>query len=400
MMSQTQTKTKNTQTHPNIQLGDRSLFPKLTHKIYLNHAAISPISILVENALQNTLQEYAQKGLDAFPTYMEQRIRLRQCISNFLHCKEHEIAFISNTSTGIIQIAQNLNWKQNDSILLLEGEFPTNITPWQQISRQHGVNIQWMKANDFRDIPKSLEILETFLKKGIRMIALSAVQFQTGLRLPVERIGKLCHQYNCLVFVDAIQCLGATPIDLQYVDFLSAGGHKWLMGLEGTGILYAKESTHTLLSPNTAGWLSHENGLQFLFEGSGHLRYDRPITKNIQFVEAGVYNAIGLVALEQSIFILQNIGIQNIFDHVNTYFDLIEAHLIQLGFASQRCHIGKSTILSLKAPSHIDNPQITSILSSKGVSCSYPDGFLRLAPHWCNSLNEIPELHEIFTEIV
>ena len=71
-----------------------------------------------------------------------------------------------------------------------------------------------------------------------------------------------------------------------------------------------KESTHSLLSPNTAGWLSHENGLQFLFEGSGHLRYDRPITKNIHFVEAGVYNAIGLVALEQSIRTLQKLGVK------------------------------------------------------------------------------------------
>ena len=163
---------------------------------------------MVEEAVQRTLKEYAEKGLDAFPTYMEQRIRLRQTIAHFVKSKEEKIGTISNTSTGIIQIAQNFNWKSTDSILLLEGEFPTNITPWQQIARQHGVQIQWMKANDFRDVSIGLDMLEKRLQNGIRMIAMSAVQFQTGLRLPVEDIGALCHQYNCLVFVDAIQCLG------------------------------------------------------------------------------------------------------------------------------------------------------------------------------------------------
>ena len=94
-----------------IEIGNRSLFPKLTHKIYLNHAAISPISILVEQAIQKLVEDYAQKGLGAFPIYLEQRIALRQKIARFLQCQEQEIAFVTNTSTGIIQIAQNFNWK-------------------------------------------------------------------------------------------------------------------------------------------------------------------------------------------------------------------------------------------------------------------------------------------------
>ena len=383
-----------------IEIGNRSLFPKLTHKIYLNHAAISPISILVEQAIQKILDDYAQKGLGAFPIYLEQRITLRQKIAHFLQCQEQEIAFVTNTSTGIIQIAQNFNWEGKDRILLLRGEFPTNITPWQQVARQNGLKLEWMNADDFRTPSTAFEKLESLLQKGLRMMAVSAVQFQTGFRLPVEDIGKLCHKYNCLLFVDAIQCVGATPIDLTNIDFLSAGGHKWLMSVEGSGILYAATHTHQFLSPNTAGWLSHENGLQFLFEGAGHLRYDRPLIQNIHFVEAGVYNAIGLVALEQSIDILQQLGVQNIFDHCNEYFDQIEPQLLEWGFASQRFKQGKSTILSLKAPSHIDTPQLTTILANKGVSCSYPDGFLRIAPHWCNPLQETQELLQSIEDIL
>ena len=383
-----------------VEIGNRSLFPKLTHKIYLNHAAISPISTPVEQAIQKILDDYAQKGLGAFPIYLEQRIALRQKIAHFLQCRKEEVAFVSNKSTGIIQIAQNFNWCSTDRILLLQGEFPTNITPWQQVARQNDLILEWMNADDFRKPSMAFEKLESLLKKGLRMMAVSAVQFQTGFRLPVEDIGKLCHQYNCLLFVDAIQCVGATPIDLTNIDFLSAGGHKWLMSVEGSGILYAAEHTHNLLSPNTAGWLSHENGLQFLFEGAGHLRYNRPLIQNIHFIEAGVYNAIGLVALEQSIGILHQLGIQNIFDHINLYFDQIENQLLEWGFASQRCTNGKSTILSLKAPAHIDTPQLTTILSEKGISSSYPDGFLRFAPHWCNPLEETQELLQIVEDLL
>ena len=99
-----------------IEIGNRSLFPKLTHKIYLNHAAISPISILVEQTILKLVEDYAQKGLGAFPIYLEQRITLRQKISYFLQCQEQEIAFVTNTSTGIIQITQNFKLLRNARI--------------------------------------------------------------------------------------------------------------------------------------------------------------------------------------------------------------------------------------------------------------------------------------------
>ena len=116
--------------------------------------------------------------------------------------------------------------------------------------------------------------------------------------------------------------------------------------------------------------------------------------------EFGVYNAIGLVALEQSIDILQKIGVENICTHINSYFDQIESQLLNWGFDSQRCNTGKSTILSLKPPSHIDSPQLPEILKNKGISCSYPDGFLRLAPHWCNPIEETHQLLQIIEDLV
>ena len=100
----------------------------------------------------------------------------------------------------------------------MQGEFPTNITPWQQVARQHNLTLEWMNTDDFRTPSLGFDVGGS-VTKGITMMAVSAVQFQTGLRLPVEDIGKICHKYNCLLFVDAIQCVGATPIDLTNIDF-------------------------------------------------------------------------------------------------------------------------------------------------------------------------------------
>ena len=125
---------------------------------------------------------------------------------------------------------------------------------------------------------KFKSLFETAIKEGFLTVA------HAGEEGPADYIWQALDLLKVKRIDHGIQCLGATPIDLTHVDFLSAGGHKWLMGLEGTGILYAKESVHDQLSPNTAGWISHENGFQFLFEGAGHLRYDRPIIKNIHFI--------------------------------------------------------------------------------------------------------------------
>ena len=143
---------------------NRSLFPKLTYKIYLNHANISPISILVEQNYTKLVADYAQKGLGAFPIYLEQRITLRQKIFVFT-VPRTRIAFVTNTSTGIIQIAQNFNWEAKDRILLLQGEFPTNITPWQQVARQHNLKSEWMNTDDFRTPSLGLKKLRLCYKR-------------------------------------------------------------------------------------------------------------------------------------------------------------------------------------------------------------------------------------------
>lgn len=377
------------------RLGDRGLFPTLQPRAYLNHAGISPPSLPVQRAIAAVAEDYAQHGGGAFPRWHAQRGVLRERIAALIGAEPRDIALINNTTRGVTDIALCLSWKPGDRVLLFHGEFPANVTPWQQAAELFQLEVEFVPLMTFvRSHAEGLAALQQALAGGgVRLVAVSAVQFQTGLRMPLAEMAALCHAVGAELFVDGIQAVGAVPLDVRAagIDYLSAGGHKWMMGSEGLGFLYIHPERVTALQPRVAGWLSHEDGLSFLLEGSGHLRYDRPIRRTADFIEGGAYNTIGCAALAAATDLLLQLGPAEIFAHVQRYLDALEAALIDRGFTSLRARdpAARSCILSVIAP---DPGQVLGLrreLAERGVSCSTPDGLLRFAPHWPNHPDEI-----------
>jgi selenocysteine lyase/cysteine desulfurase len=260
------------------RLGDRSLFPDLEARAYLSHAAISPPSTAVRAAAEAVLDDYMRRGMGAFTVWLDQRARLREKIAALVGAYPEEIAFVPNTTRGVTDVALCFPWQRRDRVVLFEGEFPANVTPWQRAAELFHLDTTFVSLEPFaRSADEGLDVLRTELARGVRLVAVSAVQFQSGLRMPVEAMARLCRQHGAQLFVDGIQAIGAVPLDLgaSGIDYLSCGAHKWLMGLEGVGFLYVRQARAAQLRPNVAGWLSHQRGLGFLFEGPGHLRYDR-----------------------------------------------------------------------------------------------------------------------------
>ena len=125
--------------------------------------------------------------------------------------------------------------------------------------------------------------------------------------MPLGEIARRCEHWGAELFVDAIQSLGSSPLDLEGIHYLAAGGHKWLMGPEGIGIIYAREDKAQNLIPRLAGWLSHREPTGFLFDGPGQLRYDRPIRSSISFLESGTQNPVGAL-VKMSVHLLNQLG--------------------------------------------------------------------------------------------
>ncbi|MEM6292046.1 MAG: aminotransferase class V-fold PLP-dependent enzyme [Myxococcota bacterium] len=382
------------------KLGDRSLFPTLAPAAYLNHAAISPPSTAVQEAVAGSLTRYAAQGVGAFMTYLEQREALRATLASLVGAQTEEIGFVANTTSGVTFAAMSFPWERGDTVVLLDGEFPANVTPWQQASDLYGLNIERIPAAHFGspDPGQGLAALDTVLRRGAKLVAVSAVQFQTGLRMPLTAISALAHRHGAAVFVDSIQACGAVPMNFAAlgVDLATCGGHKWWMGLEGTGFVYVRDTWAKKLRPRLAGWLSHEDGLGFLFDGPGHLRYDRPIKKNASMAEGGAYNTAGFAALGASVGLIESLGIDAIYAHIQAYHDALEPKLVELGLVSRRSPSPgeRSGILAFDVPAQHRVTTLPERLLARGVAVTIPDGCLRFSPHWPNALDEVDRVVE------
>ncbi len=245
-----------------------------------------------------------------------------------------------------------------------------------------------------------MQALEQELRAVIRLVALSYMQFQTGFRMPVSAIGQLAHDFDAYVLVDAIQAVGVVDVDVSQlpIDFLACGSHKWLMGLEGVGFIYVEPDALAALTLRWVGWRSHQDALAFLSEGPGLLRYDRPLLKTIQFLEAGAPNALGHVALEAGLDPILALRPRRIFEHVQTILDRLEEGLLEWGWSSLRGTTTPETrsgILAVQPPLTEYTSAFCQALNDRGVICTMPDGLLRFSQHWPNDLEQAHRVLEI-----
>jgi selenocysteine lyase/cysteine desulfurase len=377
-----------------VALGDRSLYPDLEAKAYLAYAATAPASTRVQAAVKSVLGDYARRGNVAFFEWVQQRERLREKLGQLIGAPAPDIALTSGTTRGITDLALCIPWAADDRLVLFDGEFPANVNPWLRAAELFGLSVELIPmARAVEDEGSFMQPLSRLLEKGVRLVAVSAVQFQTGLAMPLQRIASLCAQYGTELCVDAIQACGVVPLHAPMlgIDYLVCGAHKWLMGLEGVGFLYARPDRARALLPRTAGWLSHEDGARFLFGGAGHLRYDLPLKQSVQMLEGSSSSTVGFAALEAAIDPLLELTQAGIFAHVSRYHDLLEAGVTQRGFVSRRAARpdGRSGILSFRPPADLSAADLVTELRARGVFASMPDGLLRFAPHFPNALSEI-----------
>lgn len=374
-------------------LGSRALFPDLQPIAYLNHAAISPPSSPVIAAVQKVLSDYSQHGVHAFLRWESQRNGLRNDFARLIGATSQEVGFVANTSAGVTHIALSLPWRKGDRVVVFEGEFPANITPWQRAAELFGLELCFLAPSLFHT-EEGLLRLQAELERGVRLVAVSVVQFQTGLRMPIRQMGDLCRRHGAELFVDAIQACGALPLDVRRdnIDYLSTGSHKWLMGFEGAGLLFVRQELQPQLQPFTASWLSHTNATDFLFHGAGHLRTDRDFRQDAAVFEGGTQSLLSLAALGASVPLLCQLTPAAIFEHIGGYLDRLEPELVELGFRSLRARSRdlQSAALCVVPPAHTTVQAVAATLREAGIIVATPDGNLRFSPHFPNSYDEIP----------
>lgn len=273
----------------------RELVPATKKYIYLNHAAISPIPLPSLFEAYRYLYEISNEGsIAANREEADELFRIRKNIGNLINANPEEISLVPNTSYGINIVAHGLDIKQGENIVTDSLEFPAVVYPFLKLSKK-GVKINIVKTNPYtfeEDILANID-------KNTRLVAISHVSFNTGLRVDVKKIVREAKKFGALVLLDIIQSAGAIRIDVKEldIDFAVAGGYKWLMSPQGSGFLYVKKGL--IEDPPFYGWKTTTEYLRFDLTN-----FD--IEKGPRRFEIGTIDIAANLALSKSCEIISN----------------------------------------------------------------------------------------------
>ncbi|MFT5366922.1 MAG: cysteine desulfurase/selenocysteine lyase [Candidatus Latescibacterota bacterium] len=368
----------------------RSKFPITQSYIYMNHAAVAPISTPVQRAMNQQLKDVAQHGIVHSDRWENLYRRTRRVAAQLINGKPSEIAFVKNTTEGIQIVANGLKWKRGENVVITDRGFPANVYPWINL-KSRGVETRFAPEVEGR-IP--IETLFNQVDKHTRIISISSVEFATGFRHDINQIGEFCKKNNILFFVDAIQSLGALKLDVEkaHIDFLSADAHKWLLGPEGTGIFYCAKKAMRHVTVNNLGWAS-------VINPEDYLSYDPTPLPNAQRFESGTLNTAGIYGLKASLDLIQQLGIENIESRIMILTDQLVAGLQEKGYQviSSRKKGEKSGIISFYHPKQILD-DLFLILQENHIICAQRGNGIRLSPHVYNTEEEIDQILNVLPE--
>jgi len=390
-------------------IGQRhALFPDLEARVYWAFAAIVPLALPVRVAVEAWLLRLAREGMPAFGAALEAREQLRSELAGLLGGEASSYGFVQGTTAGMVALAHSINWRSGDRVVIFDDEFPANTVPWREAARVYRLGVDVLPLATFASTPElGLASLEASLRRGgSRLVTVSAVEFQTGLALPLRDIADVCHRYGALLAVDAIQAAGIVPLDLPTlgVDLAVGGGHKWLLAMDGAGWVYVAPAAREQLGTAMAGWLSFEGGPRFLFE-PGHLHDRREHVAAPRVFEGGSSSTAAVVALLEGVKLCRQVTPAVAFAHVQALHDRVEPRLVELGFVSERTSFaaGRSGILAARPPAGVSLAALQRSLAQRGVVVTIPDGRLRLAPHFMSTFKEaemlVAALPEALSEV-
>lgn len=357
----------------------RSHFPILKgDKTFFNHCMVSVIPEIAVATSHQFLRDCAYESVD----YLKKEEAVQLCRSRaatLLNAHPDEIAFTGNTSQGINLVANGIPWRRGDSILTCDIEYPDNFYPWKYLERR-GVKTVVIPTQQGRitvdDIAKAID-------DSTRLVSLSLVQFLNGFRLDAKGIGELCRERKILFMLDSVQALGALQLDVQKVpvDFVAAGGHKWLLGPLGTGIFYCRRESLDQLEVSSIGHGS--------MVSSDPLPHQFELKASASRFEGGpAENVPGIVGLGASLDLILQAGIPSIEKKILSLTKKIMETLQLRGYQIHSPHADDAERSGIVAFSSLrfSTQDLLRRLAEQQIIVSSPNGeWIRIAPHFYNN---------------
>jgi len=353
---------------------------------YLDHAAVAPLPEPAREAVVRWSEQATLDGDTAWPAWARQAEELRGLFADLVGASPDEIALTHNTTEGINFVSEGFPWEPGDNVVTLADEFPSNQYAWINLASRGVETRRIATMEGVVDLGRVAAACD----RRTRVISISWVGYSSGWRNDLDRLAELAHAQGALLLVDAIQALGVVPLDVRRtpVDFLTADGHKWLLGPEGAGVFFVRREHLERLRPLGLGWhsVTHEHDFT---------RIELVLKPTAARYEGGSQNMVGAVALKASLELLMRYGAASLCRRILDVTDLACQRLEAMGarIHSDRSPEHKSGIVIFDLPGR-DPQDLRSRCLARGVVLSCRGGGLRISPHAYNDASDIDRLVE------
>tara|TARA_B100000686_G_scaffold355020_1_gene469119 strand:- start:3708 stop:4850 length:1143 start_codon:yes stop_codon:yes gene_type:complete len=369
----------------------REEFPVSTRYIFLDHAKVAPVPRRLQESVEGFIENACEHGTADYTRWMEDVENVRDSFARLINAAVDEIAFVKNTSEGINVVANGIDWRKGDNIVVPDIEFPSNIYPWWNLKRL-GVETRMVPNRKGRVLFDDI-VAQT--DSRTRVISVSSVECNSGFRNDLENIGNFCKDKEILFCVDAIQSLGSLPMDVKkyQIDCLSADGHKWLLGVEGCGGLYISKNVLEKIHPMVVGWDSVINAHEFM-------TYDFTLRPDAKRFEEGSVNVMSIKALGASLSLFHEYKMDFVSERILTLGDFIleELRRRDLKILSSTFPEERSGIISFSG--QFDLSEFYHFIKSQKVLLTVRDRLIRLSPHFYNTKEEMIRFFELLDDFL
>jgi cysteine desulfurase / selenocysteine lyase len=370
--------------HSNEELR-RHEFPVTETKVFLGHGGVCPLPRRVAEAIGHYALNCTQGDQEALlPLFRIQQTR--ELAAKILNAKAEEIAFVGPTTLALGYVANGLPFRKGDNILIYHDDYPSNVYPWMALA-ERGVQVRLINVRELGKI-RAIDV-QGQVDENTKLVALASCHFISGWRINIPAIGKFLRERKILFCLDAIQTVGAFPTTVEYVDFLAADAHKWLLGPCAAGIFYVRKEVQEVLKPTVLGWNNvrcpnYVAQEQIAFQSGAH-RY-----------EAGSDNLLGLVGLHAAMEMLLEVGIDNIAAELLRKRAWLVPAILEKGYTVLQPAAppeNASGIVTLFKP-ETDMKELHAKLETAGIFTSLRSDrsgqqYIRLSPHFYNTDEEL-----------
>lgn len=352
----------------------REKMPITSRWAYFDHAAVSPLPEPTRSAISTWCQQATEQGGQAWPIWNRTLEGVRKTAATFVGADLDEIALVHSTTEGISLVAEGFPWREGDNVVTLANEFPSNLYPWMNLASR-GVETRRVPVAGGR---VDLEQIAAACDSRTRIVSMSWVGYALGWRLDLGEVAELAHRRGALFFLDAIQGLGAFPLNVQAVpiDFFAADGHKWMLGPEGAGLLYVRREHLNRLRAIGVGWNSVVRSHDF-----DHVELE--LKAAASRYEGGTPNSVGFTGLGASLELLGRFGAERIGERILELTEIACDRLRSIGvaIASPRdLAAHRSGIVAFEF-SGKDPQSLRKRCIEANVALACRGGRLRISPH-------------------